>query len=204
MARFDNSYSRFVAWLKIILPLLALAILSTMFLISRTVDPSQTIPFAEVDPKELASDQRISGPNYSGVTRDGSAISLSAETARPIGTDPTGLSAQLLNAKIETSGGVEIDILATDGNVDTANKVATLSGGVRLTTSTGYDIGTEQIQARLDVTNISTAGPVIATGPFGRVEAGHMQLTRSPESPNGEDYLLVFNGGVKLVYEPGK
>ncbi len=53
MATYDNTYSRVVAWLKILLPLLALAILSTLFLVARTIDPAQNIPYADVDIDEL-------------------------------------------------------------------------------------------------------------------------------------------------------
>jgi hypothetical protein len=35
--------------MKIVLPLAALAILSTLFLVSRTIDPTESIPFADID-----------------------------------------------------------------------------------------------------------------------------------------------------------
>ncbi len=42
-----DRYSRMVALLKVSLPLIALGILSTLFLVSRAVDPPMTIPFAD-------------------------------------------------------------------------------------------------------------------------------------------------------------
>ena len=44
-----DRYSRMVAIFKVLLPLAALAILSTLFLLSRTIDPTTTIPFADQD-----------------------------------------------------------------------------------------------------------------------------------------------------------
>jgi lipopolysaccharide export system protein LptC len=63
MAAAIDGYSRLVAWLKIILPLIALGILATLFLVSRTIDPSQTIPYADVDVQDLARNQRVGAPS---------------------------------------------------------------------------------------------------------------------------------------------
>ena len=41
MTMYDNSYSRFVALTKVILPIIALGILSTLFLFSRDIDPDR-------------------------------------------------------------------------------------------------------------------------------------------------------------------
>lgn len=204
MASFDNTYSRFVAWLKILLPLLALAILSTMFLISRTIDPSQSIPFAEVDATELASEQGIGNPNFSSVTNDGSSITLSAENARPNSTDQQIVSTQQMTATIETSKGTRIVITAPAGIIDTTRKQTTLSGGVLMTTSTGYRVETDTIRALLSETEIAAENTVVAKGPMGNIKAGSMLLTQFSSSSQGDGYLLVFKGGVKLIYTPGK
>lgn len=204
MASFDNSYSRLVAWLKILLPLLALAILSTMFLIARTIDPSQTIPFAEVDATELAREQGIGSPNFSSVTNDGSAITIAAESARPDASDQQIVTAQKLTANIETSNGTRIVIVAPTGIIDGTNKQTTLSGGVTMTTTTGYSINTDTIRTLLDATEIVADSTVVATAPMGNINAGSMVLTQQTPATDNQGYLLVFKGGVKLIYQPGK
>ena len=198
MSTFDNSYSRFVAWVKIVLPLAALALLSTMFLLSRTYDPSGALPFADVDVKELAREQRISAPNYSGVTEDGAAIALTAETARP---DPeiTGLvHATALRARLEAQDGSYLSLTAVSGQIDANQSQAVLDGGVVITTSTGYRIESEAVTTSLTRTEVKTPGQVEANGPPGRLTAGSMVLR---ETGPGQ-YLLVFQDGVKLVYTP--
>jgi len=69
MAACDNTYSRVVAWLRIALPLLALAILSTLFLLARTIDPAQNLPYADIDIDELTREQRIGNPQFAAVHR---------------------------------------------------------------------------------------------------------------------------------------
>jgi lipopolysaccharide export system protein LptC len=88
MARRDR-HSRVVGWLKVALPLAALAILSTLFLLSDRIDPEDALPYAEVDVEELAREPRMTAPTYAGMTTDGAALSLTAVEARPsAGTNP--------------------------------------------------------------------------------------------------------------------
>ena len=46
MAMGGMTYSRMIAWLKILLPLAALVLLSTLFLFARPRNPIATLPFA--------------------------------------------------------------------------------------------------------------------------------------------------------------
>ncbi len=200
MARYDDTYSRVVAWLKVLLPVIALALLSTMFLISRTIDPSRAIPFANVDVEGLVRDQRISAPAFSGVTRDGAALSFTAETARPLPDGQSGLSAEALTARIETPDGARVDIQAADARIDGQANRLDMSGGVVMVTSTAYRIETTGLTSRLDQTMVESAGPVVATGPLGTLEAGRARLAAADE--DASTYLLVFKDGVKLVYVP--
>jgi lipopolysaccharide export system protein LptC len=78
-------HSRIVGWAKVILPLAALGILSTLFLFARTIDPEDAIPYAEVDVEDRIREPRLTAPTYSGVTSDGSAVTFQAVEARPAG-----------------------------------------------------------------------------------------------------------------------
>ncbi|NSX53351.1 LPS export ABC transporter periplasmic protein LptC [Parasulfitobacter algicola] len=198
MATFDNAYSRFVVMAKVVLPLVALGILSTLFLFSKSKDAELTIPYAEVDVESIARDQIIGEPTYTGVTRDGSAISISALSARPRDGDTTYMLAEDLQAVITTPDGTIIDIEAIAGTVDSVGNQAILNGNVQIVTSTGYQINTPSLMSSLNDTDLSSDAGVQAKGPLGVLDAGGMHLTETAE--NG--YLLVFNGGVKLVYTP--
>ncbi|MDE3029037.1 MAG: hypothetical protein KGH84_11625 [Paracoccaceae bacterium] len=202
MAGYDNSYSRFVFWLKILLPLAALAILSTMFLIAHTIDPSRAIPFSKVDVKELARDSRISAPDYSGVLSDGAAISIKAASAQPDPTKPGRATAQTVAATLTAVNGGKTLMAATSGMMDQSANLLTLTGNVTVDTSTGYHVTADTLNAALDRTRVDAVGNVQATAPMGTITAGSMTMTPDPATRG--DYVLVFNKDVKLVYEPGK
>ena len=80
-----DRYSRMVAVLKVALPLLALAILATLFLVSRGGEVDVTIPFAEADLETRTRDQQVTGPFFSGTTAQGDEIVVKADIARPGG-----------------------------------------------------------------------------------------------------------------------
>lgn len=192
-------HTRVVGWLKILLPLLALAILSTMFLVSRNIDPSGSVPYAEVDVEGLANDQGVGKPAYSGVTRDGAAIGFQADSAKP---DPQTGSVVAVSprARIELPGGRVIVVTAAEGRVERAVGQIALSGDTLIATSDGYRVATEQLTAQLDLARMETAGAISGKAPFGTLKAGKMILTRDEAEPSG--HVLRFEDGVKLLYQP--
>ena len=76
--------SRIVHWLRVILPLAALAVLAVLFLLARKPDPEAAIPYADVDPRDLAERQAVTSPRYSGVTDDGARVSIDGSEATPM------------------------------------------------------------------------------------------------------------------------
>jgi lipopolysaccharide export system protein LptC len=198
MAQNLATYSRIVAWLKVILPLTALALLSTVFLLARAIDPEQSIPFADVDVKELAREPRITAPEFAGMTADGAAISITADVARTGLPTSEDIAADRLTAQFQTPDGAEILAQANQGAIVDAS-VATLEGNVYIRSTAGYRIETEQITLDLDRTDIETAGVVRGTGPVGTLTAGRMHMELRAGSG---DSILVFKDGIRVLYDP--
>lgn len=193
----DNVYSQFVAWSKILLPLAALALLSTLFLFSRgPVTGDGDIPFADIE--EIARDQRISAPRFAGVATDGSVVTVTAESARP-GSADGGLDITRPEARIQTTGGAVVEFRAGAGTIDPSGRHARLSGLARIETSTGYEMETTGLSADLEQGRIESDGALEARAPFGELTAGKLVI----ETPEGADsQLILFNEGVRLVYRP--
>jgi lipopolysaccharide export system protein LptC len=199
MATSENLYSKLVVWAKVTLPLLALILLATLFLFSRKIDPTDAIPYAEVDVEERAREPRLTMPTYAGVTSDGSALTIAAAEARPNSTTGVGTATTLVG-KLETPDGVRIDLQAANGVLNTEGGLMSLGGGVTITTTSGYSIQTQSLVAKLDQTSLSSPDAITATTPMGQLQAGEMALTQDPKQV--KSYLLVFKGHVKLLYTP--
>jgi lipopolysaccharide export system protein LptC len=195
-----DGHTRLVGWLKVLLPLAALAILSTLFLVARTVDPMDAVPYAEVDVADRVREPKMTAPEFAGTTADGAALALTARDVRP--GDGRAVDARAVEARLDTPDGGSVRMQAAGVAIDPTGARLTLSGGVTMTTSTGYRIAADGIVAATDRTGLSSTGPVEADGPVGRVTAGEMVLTADPD--HAGVYLLVFKTGVKLLYRPAE
>lgn len=194
----DNLHSRLVGLLKVVLPLAALAMLSTLFLVSQGVDPQDAIPYAEVDVEDRLRAPRVTDAAYAGMTEDGAALTVQAADARPgvAGTENGGQATQV-TGRIETPDGGVTDLVAGAARMDGAAGKVVLSGGVVLTSSTGYIVDMAGVSMATDRTALDSDGAVTATGPLGTLHAGSLHV-----GPSGTGYVVVFKDGVKLVYDP--
>jgi lipopolysaccharide export system protein LptC len=195
-----DRHTQVVGWLKVALPLLALAVLATLFLLSDRIDPDAALPYAEVDVADRAREPRMTAPSYAGTTSDGGSLMLTAAEARP-GEPDAPATAQAVVLDLTTPDGGRTEVRAADAAIDQADGRILLSGGVTASTGTGYRLETEEIIARLDRSGLESTGAVTATGPAGDLQAGGMVLSQDSRTPGA--YLLVFNRGVRLVYQPG-
>lgn len=197
-----DRYSRLVLWLKVALPLAALAILSTLFFVAETLDPDAAIPYAKVDVERILREQGVTKPTFGGVTADGVAISLSAQSVRPGDQDRNRLIGQQLAASLDLTDGGQITIESPEGIVDVTTEEAILQGGARLQSSTGYLVETARITASIAHASILADSTITAMGPAGQITAGRMELVRIDKLQ--PSYHLVFTQGVRLNYRPGE
>ena len=192
-----DGYSRLVAWCKVVLPLMALVLLSTLFLLSRNIDPMSAIPFADSEIDQRLSGQQVTAPFFSGATASGDLVSVSMGTLATrsgIKNEATDFAAQ-----IDLTTGTRITISADHGEFDVANSTSTLTGNVNITTSAGYDVKADALIADFDDLGLESPGPAVATGPFGTLNAGQFRLFRTSPEANAQ---LIFKNGVKLIYTP--
>ena len=192
-----NTYSTVVSWAKIILPLVALGLLSTLFLFSRTPDPNRAIPFAAVDVEELAREQRLGNPRFAGTLPDGREVIFTAERAAPVAGDPNLIEADGVEARIDLTERIILLVVAGGGLFDLRAQIADLAQTVQLTTSDGYQLSTEELHFELRASTVDAPGNVALTGPGVELTAGRMQIS----SVDGND-VVVFNDGVRVLYAP--
>ncbi len=194
-----DRHSQLVSWLKVVFPLAALAILSTLFLLSRTVDPDSVIPFADKEIQDRLRDQQVTGPFFSSTTADGEEISFAADRLiTPQGQTGSNL-AEGVEVVMNLLDGVELRLVSDTASVDVTSDSAELKGDVTMTTSTGYRIVSDLLTSQMSTLSLISPGPVEAVGPAGTVSAGSMTL----QGAQGENAnQMFFTNGVKLVYTP--
>ena len=197
MAVATNFHSQLVGWLKILLPLAALMLLSTLFLFANGTGGPSEIPFAEID--AAAAEQRIAAPRFSGLTNTGDTLQISAEAARPDAAGGPKITIDRPQLSLDAVDGTTLRVTAGSGQVDTAARSATLSGLARLATSSGYVMETKGLTADMETGTVISDGALEVQAPFGQLQAGQVTF-QAGSGDTGQQ--MIFTKGVKLVYTP--
>ncbi len=195
-----DRYSRMVQFLKVLLPLAAILMLSTVFLLSRSIETNVSVPFAEKDIDERLAQQVVTQPKYRGTTRKGEDVQIEATQAKQGGEDETPTASEFRGRLGLLSGGT-IFLDSNSGLIRPDEGTATFVGDVVITTADGLQVTTDLLNTSLDEIRGDTPGRVNGTGPIGNFSAGRM--TFGTEKKDGPVHI-VFTDGVKLVYEPEK
>jgi lipopolysaccharide export system protein LptC len=201
MAARDNAYSHAVYWLKFLLPLGAFTILAAIFFYTKIVDVAPSVGVATGDVLLIAVEPSMKNPHYAGVTRDGSALSIIAESAvskaqSPGQTDATDVTGELTAPRSGT-----ITLSSDTAHVDTPGNLVTFNGNVHVNTSHNYHATAPHLEAALDKSRVVATGGVMTTAPIGRITSETMRITVDPKAPGA--YVLVFDGAVDLFFKPG-
>jgi len=189
-----------VQFLKVLLPLVAILMLSTVFLLSRSIETNVTVPFAQQDIDARLADQVVTQPNYRGTTRKGEEVQIEAIRAMQ-GTEGSVPTAAEFRGRLGLLNGGEITLDSNSGMIRPDKNTATFVGDVVITTTDGIEVTTELLNTALDEIRGDTPGQVNGTGIIGNFSAGRM--TFGTEKKDGPVHI-IFTDGVKLIYEPQK
>ncbi|SDX73042.1 lipopolysaccharide export system protein LptC [Albimonas donghaensis] len=216
----SGGYSRLVRWAKIGLPLLALALLSALFLIPQDKAFEGGLVYSTADLISLGEGLQVTNPRIEGATATGEPFVVEADSATPDGPDPSevelsrvrGVFEQAGGAAASASGGRDIRLLADTGVLRPRDQALSLTGAVRLETSDGYVVTTDRITADLRAGRAEAPGPVEAIGPQGSIASGSFRAERRQGDPAaaaeatlgapGPGDYLWFENGVRVVWKP--
>lgn len=195
-----DRYSRMVALLKVLLPLAALALLSTLFLVSGGRNTETEIPFAEAELEERTRGQQVTQPFFSGTSARGDQIMVTAARARP-GSSGEPADAEELSARIRMADGSLITMRSDAGQIAFGRDLVSFIGNVEVTSSVGMTVLSDRLNSTLNGVVGDSPGPITGTGAIGDFSAGSMHFQAKNE---GGPIHMVFNKGVKLIYVPEK
>lgn len=189
-----DRHIRRIRLLKVALPLVALAIISSLFLFSRSITMQGALPIADVDIKDRMREPKMTKVDIATTNDAGATIEIIADAVVPIGTDKArAISA---DGKITSVTGEVTTLTATLLTYDDSAATAELTGGVRVT-SLGYVMTSDAFDIDITAASLESRGAVVAVGPLGQLDAGRMTAQQTKGG-----VVLVFNSGVKLVYTP--
>ncbi len=193
----DNLHSQLVGWAKIILPMSALALLSTLFLFARDANTTDDAALAQAE--EIAREQKVTAPEFAGVTDSGDIIIIAAKSAQPSVERPDTIQIDDIRMRLDTTDGSFVEVTAVEGEIDGRARIASFLGLARLQTSNGYEMETNGLVAELQTGRVTSNGLLEIRAPFGDLTAG--MVTFQVATPDAGQQML-FTNGVHLLYKP--
>jgi lipopolysaccharide export system protein LptC len=194
---FDDGYSALVAWLKTLLPIVALGLLSTIFLFSGIVDVTQSLPYTEHNIAEIVREQRITRPYFTGIASNGTEIALSAAYASPQIENAHILEITDLSVVLRSTSDRMVQVTAGRGALDSATQTAQISTNVHIAALPDFWVTTQALDMNLNQGVVSAKGGFQGVTSLGAITAGEMHLQMT-----ADDQQIVFLNDVRLVYSP--
>ena len=199
VARGDK-YSRTIFWLKILMPVGALAILMTTFMYKTDNYQASRIWPSSDGVARVEVSGTVGRPRFSGLTGNGSSLTIIAESYVPEEADPSRALAEDVTATYSTSPRGEATLRAATAYLDRQNNVIFFDGNVRVNTSSREEILASHMEVALDSTYLLATGGVKAISPVGQTSSASLEITSDPEVRGS--YVLEFAGDVDIVLPP--
>ncbi|MCW8914974.1 MAG: LPS export ABC transporter periplasmic protein LptC [Magnetovibrio sp.] len=196
-ARQGGSYSRFVRWMKFLLPFLALGLVALIVIWPRLKsEDTFRIAFSSVRLSGTAQ-PGVDNARFMGTDEKLQPYSITADMAR-IDTDTDGLvKMEMPKADLTLDDGTWLVLTADNGRYFENAQLLELEGGVNLFHDTGYEISTDQLVLNLRTSVAESKTPVAGHGPFGEMNSNGLKLI-------DKGRVIFFSGPAKLKLYPAQ
>lgn len=185
-------HSRFVAVMKIALPVLAAVLLGLVLVwpkLSR-MDTRFHLGFAKLSTKEVET-LAMKNARYFGIDDSNRPFAVTADTARQEPGNQDLIFLTNPKADFTTSSGANVVVDALSGVYHQSTKVLDLAGGVNLFHDTGYEIHTPTATIELAGNAARGTEPVEGHGPQGRIQSSGFEIA-------GNRHDIIFTGKSQL------
>jgi lipopolysaccharide export system protein LptC len=196
MAARRNSYSRMVAWLKILLPLIAIGVLGTVFLFNSKDGFEAGFTFSRTDIESLEKGSFIKSPQINGITQKGEPFHMLADEIRPLEDNNSLVVITNLDVEFQFKSGAWAKVTSPSAQMDVAAETVWFESGGRLETSDGNVAVVDTLHLLMALGELQGSG-IVADGPLGRVSAENFRI----ESDGSENRVLWFENNVRMQYD---
>jgi len=198
----DDKYSTLVAIFKVMLPCLALIILSALFLLPDNRTKIQALNTIDKSTLNIVKKAGVNKPSFRGTLASGSNLELYATEIMTKNNDKNIIEINEISARLELNRNNWATASAKKGVVNISEQTAEMVGKVSVKSSNGVLIETSDLKVFYAKSLIKTEGAVFMKGPFGTIKAGSAEFYDMNQN-SGIGYVLLFNKGVKMQYNFG-
>jgi len=187
-----GGYSKFVAWMKMGLPFLALGLIALVIAWPRLkTDAGFRIGFASVRLSGTAQ-PGMDNARYVGTDEKQQPFSITADLARIISERKGLIALELPKADLTLKDGTWLVLTADTGRYARDPATLDLQGAVNLFHDAGYEIATEHLMVHLKTGKAEGDRPLTGHGPFGELKAQGLKLI-------DKGRIIYFTGPAQLI-----
>jgi len=191
-----GGYSRFVTWMKVLLPFFALGLVALIVIWPRLKsDDTFRIGFSFVRLTDTA-EPGVDNARYVGTDENRQPYSVTADLAR-IEADANMVSMEMPKADLTLEDGTWLVMTADNGRFYQGEDALELEGGVNLFHDTGYEISTDQLVMDLKKNIAESHTPVSGHGPFGEIKSQGLRLL-------DRGRVIHFTGQARVLLYPSQ
>ncbi|QHQ36850.1 hypothetical protein [Algicella marina] len=202
-----DRYSRFVAALKVGLPLVAMALLASVFMLGTRSELPGGLSFSDADLQALGTGLKVTEPRFSGASLDGDLYDFMADEVIPRDASLEIADIAALEGTIRFRDGRSVHVSSATAAIDLPGERILLGEGMRLESSDGYVARAEDVRIDLKGGRIWGEGKVYAEGPIGEISSEEFLIESGEETALteiGNESVITFTNDVKVRYVPAK
>ncbi len=199
LRRAGARYTRFVAWMKLLLPVFAASVVALVVIWPQLQEKPEAfrLGLSSISIHEK-SGQQVVNARFTGNDAEDRPFTVTADSAVQRMGASDSFELEFPKADISMTDGSWIALAAETGTYHKNKQILALGGGVNMFHDSGFEFRTRK--AEIDLTRGTARGqdPVSGQGPFGSLAAsGFMVLDHGSR--------IIFTGKAKLMFfpEPG-
>ena len=190
-------YSRFVGFMKRVLPIAALAIVAAVVAYSVAPRHQERVSLSYQRIGTLRNDLAMIKPRLTGTDAKGNPFVITAEAAIQDPANRHRATLKQVQADVQLQGERWLNASADTGLFDMDAGTLKLSGGIALYTDSGYELHTRSADADLKNNIFQGHEKVAGHGPLGSLSADRFRVDRLKKH-------MTLNGHVRGVMYPNK
>ncbi|GJL85590.1 MAG: hypothetical protein DHS20C02_13650 [Micavibrio sp.] len=189
---YNQSYSKFVRWMRLILPLTALIIVAVLFTWTR-MEEEIAIPVQQqaTTEKDIGKNELVN-PRFESTDENKQPYTITAQRALQGEEDEKLVILERPVADMLLNSGNWIAVEADKGAYHQETQKLLLEGHVKLFHDEGYQMETAKLHVDVEQSLAWSDDDVYGQGPAGTLEAKGLKA-------NNENGRLVFTGPAKLI-----
>ncbi|HNS43763.1 MAG TPA: LPS export ABC transporter periplasmic protein LptC [Alphaproteobacteria bacterium] len=186
--------SKIVRWMRLVLPVVALAIVAVLMIWSNPDQQIKAVPRAEVSPQTVSRNELIN-PKFQSEDKNSQPYTITADKAVQNADNMDAILLDKPVADISLKSGNWVALKATQGVYNQQSGTLDLDGAVEMHHDTGYELHTDKMSINVDAQKIISDQAVTGHGPTAEITATGLEA-------DGKTDNVIFKGPAKLILRP--